>query len=370
MRPVLFAIFLLYGTGTFAEQSRPSPVVGAIRWDAWTGGNVTAEVERTLGPKKYQDRLPWFAKVIDEKTAKIDGNQQAIMDRELDFAAAAGLDYWAFLVYEEAAPMSAALKQYLQSKKRNQVRFCLILHNTLNAKSEHWPKERDRAVALLKEPGYQTVLDGRPLVYAFCGEPFPFGRFNEFLAAARVKGLNPYCVYMGWNPMADFKRVSQMGFQAVSAYAIGGSQETFTGLVDSVEKGCWQRAAEAKVPYVPLVTSGWDKRPRQDHPVSWEINQDYHTQKIFPSRATPEEISSHLGRAVSFVKSNPAICEANAIILYAWNEYDEGGWFAPTRGADGKPDTSRLDAVRMLLKPSNRAAHPSLGGNGKTTPQD
>jgi len=212
-------------------------------------------------------------------------------------------------------------------------------------------------VALLKEPGYQTVLNGRPLVYAFCGGTFPFDRFNEFLAAVGKEGLNPYCVYMGWNPATDFKSVSKMGFGAVSAYAKPGDQETFTGLVASVENDYWRKAAEAEAPYVPLVTTGWDKRPRQDHPVSWEKDHAYHTQKVFPSRATPEEISSHLESAITFVKSNPRICEANAIIIYAWNEYDEGGWLAPTRGPDGEPDTRRLDAIRKVLRPDHRSAN-------------
>ena len=36
--------------------------------------------------------------------------------------------------------------------------------------------------------------------------------------------------------------------------------------------------------------------------------------------------------------------------IISWNEYDEGGWLAPTLGPDGKPDSSRLDAVRRVLK--------------------
>lgn len=342
------------GTESLVEKRRSSPLVGAIRWDAWTGGSVTEQVERTLGPKRHHDRLPWFADVIDDETVRIDGGRQAIMDREIDFAVAAGLDYWAFLVYAESGSMSVALKQYLQSRKRGQVGFCLILHGTLNAEDGQWPDERDRALALLKEPGYQTVLGGRPLVYTFLGGAFPFGRFNEFLASAKKDGIDPYCVYMGWNPASDFESVSRMGFDAVSAYARAGEQEKFRDLAESVEKDYWQRAVESEVKYVPLVTTGWDKQPRKDNPVSWERDHSYHTQKVFPSRAAPEEISSHLGRAVSFVRSNPGVCEANAIIIYAWNEYDEGGWLAPTRGLDGKPDIRRLDAARKILRPDDR----------------
>lgn len=333
-----------------ASRRDDQPVVGAIRWDAWTGGAITEQVERTLGPEKYHNRLPWFAEVIDESTVRIDGGHQEVMDREIEFAAVAGLDYWAFLVYGKGNVMSAALEQYLKSKKRKQIRFCLILHNTLKVSDDQWPMERDRAVALLQEPGYQMVLDNRPLVYAFTGQNFPFARFQQFLAAAKAKGLNPYCVYMGWNPAVDYKKVKDIGFDAVSAYARGGNQPTFTALAEAVEEGYWQNAAKAGVPYIPLVTTGWDKRPRKDNPVSWEKGQPYHKQDVFPSRPTPTQIAKHLKGALDFVGNHPEICHANAVIIYAWNEYDEGGWIAPTRGADGEPDNGRLEAIKEVLR--------------------
>jgi hypothetical protein len=194
------------------------------------------------------------------------------------------------------------------------------------------------------------VLDNRPLVYTFTGGGFRFGRFDEFLSAAKKKGLNPYCAYMGWNPAADFRKVKHRGFDAVSAYAMAGGQPRFSDLAAAVEKHYWQAAAGAKAEYIPLVTTGWDKRPRKDNPVSWEKGHKYHRQKVFPSRARPAEIAGHLKNALAFVREHRGICRANAVIIYAWNEYDEGGWLAPTRGADSKPDTSRLDAIRPVLK--------------------
>ena len=337
--------------GSIAHAQEVRPLVGAIRWDAWTGGEVTAQVERTLGPAKYRDRLPWFADVTGENTVRIDGGRQEVMDAEIEYAAAAGLDYWAFLVYPMDNSMSAAIGQYLASARRDRVRFCVILHNTLHAPDASWPAERDRLIALLREPGYQTVLGGRPLVYAFSGGNLRFDRFGEFLATAREKGLNPYCVFMGWSPATDYAKVSQLGFDAVSAYARGGSQPAFADLVRDLEQRYWQEAANAKIPCVPLVTTGWDKNPRRDNPVSWEKGHGYHSQTVFPARATPAEIAAHLERALAFVRQHPAVCQANATIVYAWNEYDEGGWLAPTRGQDGKPDNSRLAAVRQVLRP-------------------
>ena len=39
-------------TAGLIAHAEGGPVVGAIRWDAWTGGKITAEVERSLGPGK------------------------------------------------------------------------------------------------------------------------------------------------------------------------------------------------------------------------------------------------------------------------------------------------------------------------------
>jgi hypothetical protein len=357
---------LMTGSLCLAEGGPSQPIVGAIRWDAWTGGGVTTEVEKSLGPEKYHSRLPWFAEVDPKGHVRIDGGPQAIMDQEIAFAANAGLDYWAFLLYPEDSGMSQSLKHYVKSAARGRINFCVILHNSFGVAEAQWPKERDRAVALLKEPGYQTVLGGRPLVYEFqaqWGGEFPAQRFADFRRAAREAGVNPYCVRMGWNPASDFRNASAQGFDAVSAYAYASSDASFAGLCRAVEQQYWQSAAKAGVPYIPLVTTGWDKQPRQDNPVSWERGQSYHSQEVFPATATPAEIASHFERAIRFVQENKKVCPANAIIIYAWNEHDEGGWLAPTWTAGGKPDTARLDAIRHVLTQDAPAAQPTAAAS-------
>lgn len=361
----LIASITLLTAGSIAHAD-VGPVVGAIRWDAWTGGEITREVERSLSPEKYHTRLPWFAEVVDERTVKIDGSPQEVMDREIAMAASAGLDYWAFLTYPKDSTMSVALGQYLSSAKRDQINFALILHNTLTLQEDQWKQERDRILELLREPGYQTVLGGRPLVYAFMGEDFPFERFRDFLNEAQKQGLSPYCVFMGWHPATDIAKAKPWGFDAVSSYASPGNQADFPDLARATEKECWSNAVNAEARYVPLVTTGWDKSPRQDNPVSWEQGSDYLGQKVFPSRARPDEIAHHLTNAIAFVQKHSDLCEAQAIIMYAWNEYDEGGWLAPTRGSDGAPDTSRLKAIQHVLTKNTNTEQE--GGEAATRP--
>jgi len=332
------------------------PIVGAIRWDAWTGGGVTTVVEKTLGPKQFHFRLPWFAEVIGENEVKIDGSPEGVMDREIDWAADAGLDYWVFGLPPQTGgirSMGVALSQYLASPKRGRINFCLILGGVLKVNEDHWPAERDRIIRLLREPGYQTVLGGRPLIYVFWGGEYPWKRFAEFQEAIRAEGLNPYYTFMGWWPGADYRNVSPKGFDAVSNYAAAHDKPRFADLVGHVEHRYWKRAVDGDTRYIPLVTSGWDKRPRQANLVPWEEGAEYRTQKVFPAQPTPAELAAHLRNAITFVNEHPEVCEARAIIIYAWNEYDEGGWIAPTRGADGNPNTERLDAIRTVLEPQS-----------------
>ena len=112
-RPVLITLFV-FTLSSVAQSDRPER--GRVRWDAWTGGGPTEEVQRTLAPPQYRFRLPWFAKVGVDGTVQIDGNHQNVMDQEIDFAADAHIDYWAFLIYAKNSSMSRSLELYLASE--------------------------------------------------------------------------------------------------------------------------------------------------------------------------------------------------------------------------------------------------------------
>jgi hypothetical protein len=81
-------------------------------------------------------------------------------------------------------------------------------------------------------------------------------------------------------------------------------------------------------------------------PKSTGTNQICFSTKPF----TAEECAQALKEALDFVAANPQACPANSVIIYAWNEFDEGGWLCPTLGANGKPDTSRIEAVGKILR--------------------
>jgi len=144
-------------------------LVGVIRWDAWQeGGSIQKAVEKPLGPSHWHSRLPYFAKVTGPNSVVINGGTQAIMDQEINYAADAGIDYWAFCVYSDDSGMSRGLHLYLNSSLKHRINFALNLQGgNLAEGSESWDAQLTRYVNYFKDSAYQKVLGDRPLVFIF-----------------------------------------------------------------------------------------------------------------------------------------------------------------------------------------------------------
>ena len=90
------------------------------------------------------------------------------------------------------------------------------------------------------------------------------------------------------------------------------------------------------------MSSGWDPRPRIETPVPWH---DYGSPDCYYETPTPQELARHLRAGCEWVERYPRTAEAKTLLIYAWNEFDEGGWLAPTL-SEG---SARLDAIREIL---------------------
>jgi hypothetical protein len=349
LRQALLAwLFIVVPSSPAAERDPAHRVaVGAIRWDAWHGeaSEIGQAVQKSLSPKHWQWRLPFFATLAPEGTVTIAGDSEAVMTREIAYAQAAGLDYWAFCAYGAGSPMSRALNRYLANPARDQVRFCMI-GDASHWKPDTFPAEAARLADLMARPNYQTVLNQRPLFYLLnlAQETNDKAWENagglrqavEMLrAAARSRGLpEPYCVAMIPWPDKAKAFADASGCDAISAYAVqaGGKAAPFADLTRYVED-FWKRSMDTGAQIVPLAMTGWDRRPRIENPVFWEHNEGWGAdQERFYQAATPAEIGRHIRTAVDWTRAHPANAEAQAVIIYAWNEHDEGGWLCPTWG--------------------------------------
>jgi hypothetical protein len=329
------------------------PVVGAIRWDAWVGdaSPVGLAVEKSLSPAHWHYRLPFYAKVLSANQVHVRGNTQDVMDREIGYASGAGLDYWAFVLYGPDDPMTrGGIDLYLSSKRKKEMHFCAIIEGAYLT-GDGWPAFQNRLETYFRDPCYQTVCGDRPLLYILVPPDSDSARraidgLRKSCAAGTLP--NPYIVTMEWSPGAGLEEIQHLGLDAVSSYCADGGKigAPYADLANSTVQA-WDYYAKTDPQVIPWVTTGWDRRPRIENPVFWE--KPYGGGHYY-AQPQPVELAKHLQDAISWDAAHPVQARAGAVIIYAWNEFDEGGWLCPTlRDAD-----ARLKALRAVLVQKSR----------------
>ena len=335
------------------------PLIGAIRWDAWydpANGAVAQAVETDLQPADYLSRAPSFTTVNAKGSLTINGDNEAEMTSEIQLAQAAGINYWAFDYYGGGDPMDNALQLYLQNPNNSLVDFALIDSAGWGATLSNFQSEIAQRVALMEQPTYQDVEGNRPLYYlmvptsAVVDQWWGGNAANMKLAvdalrsqAIAATGANPYIVVMG-SPVQAAAFAEQIGADAISAYDIEGGDRnaSYQTLTNETEAG-WNAELATGQTVVPTVMTGWNPSPRVQNPVPWGSSgtASYAT-------ATPAQVAEQLSSALAWVLAHPN-STADTTLVYAWNEFDEGGWLAPTYVAgDPQGDTSRLAALDAI----------------------
>jgi len=372
-------------------EKQPRPLVGAIRWDAWYGtlpdtaqppasvpyaGFDTArnrlvskdpgqETRRSLAAEPWRYRWPFFTTLNADGTAgAFNENRAEVLEKEIADALHGGLDYWAFTVYPEACPLSYTLKTFLSCRNRDALRFCLFLPlwpaygriADAGAERDYWAHLQ----RMLRQPNYLKVQGNRPVLYVgFCNDALvksvlegPWTPFTNELAACGMG--RPYLVFCEGSATSAKLFCDRFGGDALSAYAtMSGRAKAapFSDLASHAEQ-FWERCEATGTPAVPLCMTGWDRRPRVLNPVSWESFQlEKDAVQYYYERGTPDELAAHIGRGVSWFKTHPGKNGTELVLIYAWNEIDEGGWLVPALPPPHGEGTARIDALRKVLRP-------------------
>lgn len=347
----LFILLTCSQAQTAEKDSDQRPTVGVIRWDAFHGeGGVTAAVEKSLGPARYHQRAPFFTEVTGKDQLSINGGSDEVMQQEIAYAAEAGV-YWAFLTYPWQGNLASSLRRFLEHPDRDRVDFTLILgeHALVQDWDRFYRQTLEKACAM---PNYHTVLEGRPLIHFFKYIP-PKERLDEIRTLVKQKtGKDPYLVFlMHGVPKSKWPELQALGFDASTKYAQFPYQPKMTyAAFDQQVRRDWQSWVKAEYQHSPLLSAGWDNRPRYYNPVPW-IPKSEKMLSRYAETPTPEELAAHVKAGMDFVYRNPEFCEAQDLLMYAWNEHDEGGWLCPTLDPKtGGIDDSRVKAVGKVIR--------------------
>ena len=142
----------------------------------------------------------------------------------------------------------------------------------------------------------------------------------------RIRGAEPYIVIMAGDPTRSAMLCRELGADAISNYIPGfkpGNNSSYDDLSSQAE-AYWALMAKTGVKVIVDAIIGWDTRPR--------LRARGAPLEKYYRMSTPVEFFRHLSNAILFTERNASVCEARTILIYSWNECDEGGCMLPTLG--------------------------------------
>lgn len=299
-------------------------------------------------------------------------NEQETMDREIVAAANHGVHFFQILWYPagrtarewSSNPLNAGLRQFLASTNRHRLKFTLeyVNHPPFDLKADdEWSSACSAWAAAMKDPAYLR-LGGRPVFKIHGLQHFlnqnggdtqrVAGRIRLLRDIARESGLPDPLISGGVVPSeADTIAGAAGPYDFLTTYMdmpdLPKVQKPYPySLLLAHAEQAWKRYAE-KSPrsYVPYLPAGWDPRPWKDPRPSFDL-------------PTGDEWKSALRKVKAALDNNPnlGVCisptqRQKMLLIYAWNEFGEGGIVAPTRG-DGE---MKLDTIKQTFGPGTAA---------------
>lgn len=352
------------GAGTGGEPG-PAEIasvpVGAIRWDYWFPGSPEIAL---LEQPRWSGRVPFFARRLPDGGLEVAGDVENVLHAEVAYARAAGLDYFIFGFYPETGSwgrepgrhirLNRALLSYLRLPDRSGVRFALSLNQSFPASD--FAEMAGMLAAMVAHPDYMRTPAGTAPVFVFGHEPESWSRslgtaerFRDAFRALRSEvrartGTDMTVVFMHADPQRAAELARALGFDMASAYvtpAGAGGRELPYAECGARMRGNWRRLAETGMPFLPNVTVGWDYRPRT---LARGGRVDAPSSANWCAAPDADELGAVLRDALR-VAAERREQPFRSVVVYAWNEFTEGGWLAPT-WSEG---AARIAALRAAL---------------------
>ena len=334
-----------------AQQPKLRATVGAYYFDGWAGKSERWQADPAWTGLKPPTHLT--KRMIEEFADRepIWGwrdDSLEIMERQIDLAADHGIAFFAFCWYWNKDPGKLAqdpkhtgLNLFLKARNNHRLKFCLLVANHagyLFQGADEWRKAAEGWLPYFKHPQHVTV-DGKPLVIVFNPSNGDKDGFAQVQAAARKAGLPGVAIAGCGGGDARLGFTHTTHYNIVPGYAGTSEAHKYAELVQAHERA-WRGSRDQ--PYLPTLSVGWDKRP-------WEGDRGLGQKPgwYFPDR-TPEQLAAALESAIAWMDQHPDQTTAERIVLlYAWNEFGEGGYLAPTKN---DPDGAYLKAVKRVVQ--------------------
>lgn len=358
-------IVFFSGWAAFAladEKPTPSVLVGAIRWDDW---RLDSGVGDAIADPAYVNRIPYYAWRRPDRSLGFPGDMKNALSADVEYARAAGIDYFIFGYYLQtgswgrsvvgAKALNRAYHVYLNLPDRAGVKFALNFDWS-------FPVADVAAVSAAiadaaRRPEQVRTADGAALVFFFTPNLEGWtkglgGSDGARLALADIRrrvaektGQRLYFVALLFGIDQGGPLAKRLGFDAVSTYVTGlggGARAVPYATCATLARNFWRKGENLSIGFLPTVTMGWDYRPLIQRPGEYP-GRDPNASWCSPG--SDQEWSDQIRAARSAAAADPRNNRVKSVVIYAWNEFAEGGWIAPTVGEGVR----RLDVIRRVL---------------------
>lgn len=346
--------------------------IGAYYYGEWkTPGNSwnTAPWDR-LTQYGFEERVPLMGRFSDD--------QQYVIDTEIRQAYEFGIDFFAFDFYysnDGSTFNEQTLINFKNSSNKSLMKMCLMAanHSTWPDTFSRWQTLIDYWITNYFNDSSYLKIDGKPVVIIF--DPDNLAKRGQgmtpqkttlaLLTEARNRWIaaggtgihfvacqQPHAYWIGAG-----KYLETNGYDAISAYnyhykydgSIGYNWNgTYYNKSTSYNDRCsgWENAWDwivkdsgKTIPYYLPICAGWDDRPwgtTTTDTLGAPLSKNY-----WNCSAEQSRFSTHIQKAKDLMDKYPTGTSKIGII-YAWNEYGEGGYIAPTK----KYDHSLLETIK------------------------
>ncbi len=330
------------------ERLDPKTLVGVYYFAGWWRGKPNKWMYNGVDwREQYPERVPLLGAYNDQRT----------LNRVILAASSHGVDFFEFLWYYQghkpeldahSSHLNDGLKYFLSSPYSDRMKFTVEYVNNeprfwINS-GKNWEAACRLWCSYMKMPNYLRV-GGRPVfkihglgwLIRECGN-------DPAKAAARIATLRRIARQMGLPDPLIGGGVMAKGVPLPADAAPYDFLTTYTDMPSlpasnqlypysdliGYAKKAWKRYADrSPIAYVPYVPSGWDPRP-------WHYanSPSFEMPTLKQWIAALRSVKNALDRYQRLGIPLPDGGRQKMFLIYAWNEFGEGGIVAPTKGYD------------------------------------